>query len=434
MSGGVETYLDRLIDEQSRQGIDVSLLAGSHELRPTTTIERHESGDTIVHRLYRDDLYFDHYAKAYHAGAEGEIEALLRRERPDVVHLHQWIRLTNNIVEIAARLNIPTVVTTHDVYTSCPRCFRVRRDDEACYRPLSIESCLDCVPKFGHESDQELRLSIELFHDQYRRELAMAARVLVADPATSNLICDTTTTPIDRFEVLPLPYQHRFDGAPTANSPADDEPLRFAYWGVLTYRKGAQVMAQAFADLHRAGSPRKTELHLFGGIDTPELEAELRAITDGTPVVFHGRYEYEQLAAANLHMAIFPMLCFETWGFVLDECFELGLPCITTENGALARRAGAAAIRVPPRDVTAMRAAMARVLRDPGMLGKLRAGVPALPPSNHEHALKLASIYREAIEAGATKTPPLPAWRRARLTELQRESAMARLLPPGGPQ
>lgn len=435
MSGGVESYLDAIIAEQRQRGDDVHLLAGSHDLRPETVIEAQQIDGATVHRLFRSDLYFDLYAKSYHAAADVAIEAFLRELRPDVVHVHQWIRLTSNLVEIAARLGIPAVVTAHDVYTSCPRAFRVRRDGEACYDALSTTNCADCVPKFGHETREELEFGIELFRDQYASELALAAAVLVSDPATSELIASTTNIPVDRFETLPLPYGPRFAGVPRAEpSLADGEPFRFAYWGVLTYRKGAQLMTQAFAELCRRGLPRPAELHLFGGIDTRELERELHDAADGLPVVFHGRYEYEELAAAGIHMGIFPMLCFETWGFVLDECFELGLPCITTENGALARRAGDAALRVPQHDVGALRDAMAEVLAKPDSYERLRRSIPKLPPSTAEHADMLTAVYRRAIEAGPSDAAPIAATRRARLVELQRESALGRVIPPEGPR
>ncbi|MCA8941507.1 MAG: glycosyltransferase, partial [Planctomycetes bacterium] len=427
MSGGVESYLQELIAEQRRVGDEIHLLAGSHDLRPATVIEPQEIAGETVHRLYRSDLYFDLWARSYHAAADREIEAFLRELAPDVVHVHQWIRMTSNLVEIAARLGIPAVVTAHDVYTSCPRAFRVRRDGEACYRRLSVESCLDCVPKFGHETDTELAFGIELFRDQYRNELERAAAVLVSDPATSDLLAETTDIEPDRFETLPLPYGRRFaDLDVVPSSPTGDEPFRFAYWGVLTYRKGAQFMVRAFADLCRRGLPRPAELHLFGGIDTHELEADLHATADGLPVVFHGRYEYSQLASAGIHMGIFPMLCFETWGFVLDECFELGIPCITTENGALARRAGEAAIRVPPKDERALRDAMASVLADARRHAALSAQIPELPPTTDRHAAALRTVYERSVERGPRDVARIPAARRAEWIELQRESAIGR--------
>lgn len=432
--GGVESYQRVLLHGQGSEGVDVSLLTGSFVPWEEAGIETVDVDGITVHRLHRDDLYFDLYSKFYHPEVERLIEEHLVRERPDLIHVHHWIRLTSNLVEIAARHSIPAVVTVHDLYVSCPRCFRVRPGDEACFRPLSVESCLSCVPRFGHESERELAFGIELYRDQLQSELAMASRVLVADAATSELICESTDTSRERFEVFPLPYQKRFSNPAAPALPSEGEPLRFGYWGNITYRKGAQVLARAFAELMRSNPPRPAELHLFGKVDSPELDKELRDATRGLPVFLHGRYSYGQLAEARLHMAVFPMLCFETYGFVLDECFELGLPCLVTEIGAMAQRAGKAALRVPPKDASAMAKGMRKVLEDPGLLDQLRAEIP--PPSipEQQHVRDLIRVYEEVIEGPRPVATPIPARRRLQLLQLQRESAQGRACPEGGPR
>ena len=130
------------------------------------------------------------------------------------MHVHQWIRLTSDLVATARGLDIATVVTLHDVYTSCPRAFRVDRDEQPCDRELSIESCESCVPRFGYESEHEVEQGIELFRDQYRAEVDAADCVLVAAKVTAELLTRTTGASPGRFTVHELPYQRRFEGLP----------------------------------------------------------------------------------------------------------------------------------------------------------------------------------------------------------------------------
>ena len=166
----------------------------------------------------------------------------------------------------------------------------------------------------------------------------------------------------------------------------------------------------------------------------PELEAELRELAHGVPVHLHGRYAYDELANADLHVAVFPMLCFETYGFVLDECFELGLPCIVTDIGALPARAGDAAVLVPPKDEGAMADAMRRFLERPALRDELAERIPDASLSSVEHLERLRSVYDAARARGPRDAKPLPASRRAGLIALQRESAQARITPEGGPR
>jgi glycosyltransferase involved in cell wall biosynthesis len=433
--GGVESYLRDVLRAQRAAGIDARLCAGSLEHWPELGVEEVELEGIPVLRVHRDDLYFDHFARLYHPGVEGLVRELLCRERPELVHVHQWIRLTCNLVGIAAELGIPAVVTLHDLYTSCPRCFRVRPDDENCGRPLSVGSCLDCVPRFGHESGRELRASIELYRDQYRDELETAKAVLAASTATADLIAATTGLSRALVELLPLAYEPRFGGRAAAAPPRDVAPLRFGYWGNLTERKGVPVLLRAFRAVCEAGLARPAELHLFGRVDTEALERELSELAAGIPVTFHGRFEYADLAAAGLHVAVFPMVCFETYGFVLDEAFELGLPAVVTDIGAIPSRAGEAALRVPPNDVGALARALRRLVEEPRLAAELRVRIRPVGMSTEEHVEKLRAIYERV--RGLPYEPYEDrglARRRAELLLLQRESAQARICPPGGPR
>lgn len=436
-NGGVESYVRDVILAQRDEGIDARLVTGSLAHWPEPGVEELELEGIPSWRVHRDDLYFDHFAKLYHPSVERIVRELLERERPDVVHVHQWIRLTCNLVEIASALGIPAVITLHDLYTSCPRCFRVRPDDEACFRPLSIESCLDCVPRFGHESEREVKASIELFRDQWQSELSTAKAVLAASAATADLIATSTGLSRAVIELLPLAYRPRFEGgAPRpVPPPRRGETFRFGYWGNLTVRKGVPVLLDAFRAVCEDGPARPVELHLFGGVDTPELDRSLRARAEGLPVTFHGRFEFEDLAAAGLHCAVFPMVCFETYGFVLDESFELGLPSIVTDIGAIPVRAGEAALRVPPRDAPAMADAMRKFLAMPELCQELRANMPGLGMSTTDHVARLRAIYERA-RGGPFEEPDRSdlATRRAELLLLQRESAQARICPEGGPR
>src|SRR5690606_4033158 len=277
---------------------------------------------------------------------------------------------------------------------------------------------------------------IELFAEQYRAELEMARAVVTSSAATADLIAATTGFARASIDLVPLGYARRFPGGapPPAPLPDDGEPFRFGYWGNLTVRKGAQVLLEAFRALCASGLPRPAELHLFGRVDTPELEARLRALAAGLPVVFHGRYEYADLAAARLHVAVFPMVCFETHGFVLDEAFELGLPAVVTDIGAIPVRAGRAAVRVPPRDPAALEAALRALLERPALREELRREVSPPGVSPIEHAERLDAVYARARLRGPTGAEPLSDARRAELLLRQRESAQARLYPREGPR
>lgn len=433
-AGGVESYLRDVMLAQRAAGVDARLLVGSHTPWPEAGIERIEVDGLEVDRLHRDDLFFDLFSKQDHPGVEVLLRDHLRATKPDLVHVHQWIRTTGGLCALAGELGIPSVLTLHDLYSSCPRCFRVRPDGEHCDRVLSIESCLDCVPRYGHESRAEIELSIHNFADHSCAEFDSAGAMLVASRATAELVGRGLGVDPDRFERLPLAYAPRFGGADKVPGPQPGEVVRFAYWGNLTERKGVPMLVRGFRELCAEVGTEKAELHLFGRVDTAALESELTELAAGLPIRFHGRFEYEQLQSTGLHVAVFPMICFETYGFVLDEAFELGLTPIVTQLGAMPERIGEGGLLVPPRDPSALALAMRRFLDEPDLWANLRAAAPEGGMSLAEHVDALDSIYSRVSKAGAKDPVRIATERRLELLRLQRESAQERITPEGGPQ
>ena len=433
--GGSESYAFDLAQRQRARGMDVAVLTGTMHAAPTVQVVEATVDGLPVFRLHRDDLFFDHHVKAWHPGVEARFEQLLRERRPALVHVHHWVRLTSNLVEICERVGVPAVVTLHDYYTSCPRAFRRRADDAACRRELSAASCRDCVPKYGYEPAHELDDGVTLFLDSYRAELALAKAVLVAVDSTGDLLAQTTGLDRSQYRTLPLGYRKRFDGMPALAPAAADRPLRFCYWGGVGRHKGVDVLLRAFRAVHeqRAG---RAELHVLGGFESEAFEAELRGLQGELPVTFHGAFDPGQLHAVAPDVGVFPSTCMETFGIVLDECFELGRPCITSDLGALPERAGAAGLVAKAGDVGDLARAMLRLLDEPALWGELTGRIPAPPPGLDEHVDALAAIY-EGARAAAPDAPQFtPVDRQRRLSFLlkQRDTAMSQLLPPGGPQ
>lgn len=176
--GGSESYALDLAQRQKARGMAVEVFTGTKHAKEQVTLVEDELDGLRVHRIHRNDLFFDHHVKMWHPEVERRFEEFLRERRPALVHVHHWVRLTCNLVEICERVGVPAVVTLHDYYTSCPRAFRRRTDEVACRRELSVDSCASCVPRYGYEPAHEIADGIELYADHYRAELSMARAVL----------------------------------------------------------------------------------------------------------------------------------------------------------------------------------------------------------------------------------------------------------------
>ncbi|MFK7742686.1 MAG: glycosyltransferase [Planctomycetota bacterium] len=434
-TGGSEGYVLGIAQRQRALGREVEVWSGTKFAAEQVHVVTSDVEGLPVHRIHRNDLFFDHHVKMWHPEVERQFEQFLRERRPKLVHVHHWVRLTCNLVEVCRRLGVPAVVTLHDYFTSCPRAFRRRKDDLACRRALSTESCASCVPRYGYEPQHELADGVILFRDHYRAELAMAHTVLVAVASTADLLAETTGISRERYRVLPLGYSRRFNGMSALLAPNEGNPLRFAFWGGVGRHKGVDVLLQA---LRRVADdrPGRAELHVLGGFESEAFERELRDTAQGLPVTFHGPFDAVQLHASAPHVGVFPSTCIETFGLVLDECFELGLPCVTSDLGALPERAGAAGIAVAAGNVRALADAMLRMIDEPALWQKLRDAIPAPSPDMHAHVDGLLEIYEDAqrMPAPAPQFEAVPERRRLAFLMKQRDSAMGQLIPDGGPQ
>lgn len=430
--GGSESYVLDLAQLQRRAGLDAQVLTGSMVWQPQIGVDSYEIHGIPVRRIHRDDSYFDHHVKVWHPGIADRFGQLLDELRPAVIHVHQWLRLTSDLIATAHARGIPAVVQLHDVYTSCPRAFRSRHDDPACMRPVSGASCFDCVPRYGHESRAELEEGVELFAASLRRELALAHTVLVAVPAIGDLIAKGAGMPRERYRDLTLGYRPRFTDLPARPAPRPGGPLRFAFWGGVGKHKGVHVIVQALQKLVQAG--HRAELHVLGGIDTPEYDAQLRSLATGLPVTFHGPFTAAQLHAVQPHVGVFPSMCIETFGFVLDECFELGLPCIVSDIGAFPHRVGGGGLVTRAGDSESLAAAMTRMIAEPQLRERMIAALPPPSPSMDEHCRQITAIYQEARTTAAPPpcAPEVPLLRRLRFLMIQRDSAFSHLIPKSG--
>jgi glycosyltransferase involved in cell wall biosynthesis len=434
--GGSESYVKDMAQRQRARGLDAHVLTGSKHWRPEVVVDDVEQVEGIpVHRMHRNDLFFDHHTKMWHPEVERQFAELLQKWRPKLLHVHHWLRLTCNLVEIAAQNGVPAVLTLHDYHTSCPRAFRRRPDAEACTRVLSPESCVECVPKYGHEPKSEIAWGIDLYRDHYLAEVSLARAVLVAVGSTADLLSATTGIPRDRYEVLPLGYRRRWPGQGALPAPKAGEPVRFSFWGTLGKHKGVNVLLRAFALLDKA-RPGRAELHLLGGTEIESLITELHTLAKGLPVTFHGAFDATQLRATAPHVGVFPSTCIETFGLVLDECFELGLPCITSDLGALPQRAGAAGLHVRAADAQDLARAMQRFVDEPQLWSELRGRLPPLSPTLDEHVDALLRVYERARTQPPPKrlAEPVSVHRRILFLQQQRESGLNALVKPGGPQ
>lgn len=395
---GTEQYCEALSRFLLGRGHDCVILAGSEQGAPEATLATVDQNGLLVNRYLRAEERSRRWTEEYDPEAEGLTRRLLALVHPDVVHIHHWLRLTNNLVAICADVGIPVVVTLHDVWTTCPRIHRIRWDGAFCPDPPATAPCLTCAERGPWQGDQEITGALALRRETMEGELAMATTIIAPSEAHRAFLITLLDLPEDRLTVLPhgsLPTvaarQGRRKGVEFPN-----RALQIGHWGYLLYLKGTHLILEAVHKLH---DPTAVEIHLIGTTAAQDYEQRLQELARGIKVRFHGAYRPADLEAFDLDIAVFASIASESYSFGLDEALRLGLPVLVSDRGALPERIGAAGLTFGAGDADDLARRLQEILDTPELLDTMRRNVrPETLYSMEAHLTMLEKVYEDAMQ------------------------------------
>ncbi len=198
-----------------------------------------------------------------------------------------------------------------------------------------------------------------------RRETAAlrhAAAIVATSETTKRLLVADFGVPAEKITVA----EPGVDPAERAAG-SGGETVELLAVGSLVPRKGYGVLVAALEGL--ANKPWR--LTIVGADDrvpatTEALKAQIAAAGLFERIRLMGPLRQAELDAAYARADLFVMpSLFEGYGMVLTEALARGLPILCTTGGAAARTApDAAALKVQPGDVAALRAGLVRLLDD----------------------------------------------------------------------
>ena len=436
--GGTELVVATDAAALVRAGCEVVVVTGTlarGEGGVTHSVRTEESG-VRVHTLARGDLYFDHWQKSRSGKISAAFEEILEEERPDVVHVHHWTRLSRDLVLIAARRRIPSVVTLHDHFTTCLVTFRVPTDlslpadaSAACEVPLAADPCLGCAqrlpPQTPWVSESEARLLLAERTRGLSRELELAQRVLVPSHSHGEGLAKAWAA--HGLELAPFVSQPACELEPVERARpkpfVDDRPLIIGAWGQVSALKGIDLLLAAAARLN----PGRVVVELAGREqESGWLEAQ-RARFPNLSVEWHGAYEREQLSqhpVTGAHVMVSATRAQESHGLVLDEARLFGMPAVLPAAGAFVERAlEGGCLLYEPQSVDSLAACLDELSRSPSELSRLEREVwSARVVRPHERAAELLEHYECVKAEGAPSGVAKGAWFEDRMASFAEES------------
>ena len=260
----------------------------------------------------------------YNERTRREVKALLARERPAIVHVHNTLPVISPAVYFATRdAGIPVVQTLHNYRLLCPSAvlFRAGGICEAClHREIAVPG---------------------IRHACYRGSRAATAAVGLM-LATHRLL-GTWQRGVDLYIALTRFAREKFieGGLPGArivvkpNFTRDPgltrTPGDYALFvGRLSVEKGVEPLIEAWRLLQG-----RIRLRVIG--DGPLADLVSSACRNGLAVEYLGRQDPSAVASAmaGARFLVFPSVWYETFGLAIIEAFAAGVPVLASDLGAM---------------------------------------------------------------------------------------------------
>ncbi len=323
--GGAEQAAYRLVKLSFSHGQNLVFLTTTpsnkvndeFEILPIKTIEDYLPNAKLVHlfRGFKRIFCFPFDIVAYFNS-----KCLLKKLKPNVVHVHNFNILTFAVIQSAKDLRIPVVFSVYDNWCFCPLTTLVKKYDEMynwkICRDFSGPACLNC--KFEIPLIQKLFAVLRRpFFDYFLRKID----AFIAINHNSAEMLAEYGIPKEKINVISLPLLVK--NKPVSQTKETKENI-VLFVGWLEHRKGPHVAVQAMREVVKKIPDAK--LYLVG----PETDmktyanqlkqlVELERVQD--TVLFLGKKSNEQVLELMLKAKV----------VVIPEQWEIAIPISLTE-------------------------------------------------------------------------------------------------------
>lgn len=395
--GGVERIVEDLSSELLLRGHEVGVATlrqpGAEPLRSHNGVAIHAL-DSSTYRIpgVRLDQERRHAPPLPDPETALALRRLIRRERPDVVHAHNW--LVHSYLPLERRSDAALALSLHDYGLVCAT-KRFLNRGAACTGP-GYAKCISCAGQYySPVKGLGVALATRLSESHVRRHVDMMIPVSTAVRDLCRIGPEEQHRVIPNFirGLPPLP-----PNLEAHLSELPEEPF-ILFLGDVTKDKGADLLVEAYRSLE-APPP----LVLIGRCFLEELAA-----VPGVRTLGPMPHPYAMAALRRSLFTVVPSILPEAFGLAALESAAAGKPTVAAAIGGLRdvvvdQETG---FLVAPGDVAPLASAMAKLLADPELRAQMgaRAEVQADLFAPDVVVTQFEEAYGVAIEASRGRRP-----------------------------
>jgi glycosyltransferase involved in cell wall biosynthesis len=261
--------------------------------------------------------------------ARAELSALLRADRPDIVHVHNVFPLLSpSVLSACADARIPTVATLHNYQQICVTgtFYRDGHTCTACAGRLPLPAMIHGCYRGSRLATAPLAVSIAANRGLW---WSTVVRFFCISSAQRDLLVKAGMPP----DKLTVKYNF-LPGTPELRNGNADRAEHVLYLGRLAEEKGIPVLMEAW-DLARKTGKITLPLVIAGaGPLSGEVERWARGRPDVRVLGSRSRRECQAVIARSACVVV-PSSWWEAFGLVAAESMAAGVPVVAANHGAL---------------------------------------------------------------------------------------------------
>lgn len=388
--GGAELYVEKIVKKISEdKNTQIIVITTNQKFSFKPKIE--EKGNIKIYRIWPFNLYslttrrkynfifkiIWHLIDLWNPFVYFAIKKILKNEKPDLVHLHNFTGLSLSVFSVIKSKKIKLIHTIHDYYLLCPYANLV------C--PLTNWQFRKIPPFFCQLYRQITKAILKNKIDIVIAPSNFVMKVYIKNGFFVN----------SEKVILPLYFKNQFDKYYHQNIMKQDKIFNILYVGQLAPHKGVNILIKAIKDLRL--KIKNLNLKIIGkGKERKKLEK----LAEGSKnIIFLGWLPDQEIYKnyQEADVVVIPSLAPETFSFVMLEAMANSKPVIASRIGALAEyiKDGENGFLFEPGNISQLKEILEKIIHHPDLIKKIgkKAFQFAQEFTFQRHWKKLNEIY-----------------------------------------
>lgn len=398
VTGGVCNYTRPLFLELEKNNVQVMYLYSSSRLKAdyrlfgkTQIVNDKTWKNNNVFKIINSqnlDMNYDHLEYDTKSDKNDKVfERFIKTHNPDIMHINEMIGFSSNIINIAKKHNIKTIITVHEYWWLCPKRVMVDFNRKICIGPSNLDKCTHCITEVSKNYNSSKRKTSYMIRNQFGTAHKFLSdmkykfkKQTIHNLENLNFGNDEIHYPIDSKLKQSLSNRlreniHNLNQSDVIISVSNDvrnhllaygvdnnkiivqhigstiadksihhkknvqrEKIIFGFIGGVSYYKGVHQIVDAYLQMPNEYKA-KSELKIFGGFNSSYVESiKVNIIKNSIyaeNINFYGRYVAQDIEKITneLDINILSSLCADTAPQTIFESFSSGLPIIAPNIG-----------------------------------------------------------------------------------------------------